>query len=600
MFRRRKQATQRVPSSSKRTPSNNGVGFQLGDDVEQFVHSRQEQLIKASDPDLEEEESADEPEATEFEALPVIDVSDSEKEEEVEDDSSDEEQEGGENADGDGDEKDWGSRRHLWYGGDTYEYEIMENDEREEALREEEEEAIRLQKKAIEMLRPEDFGDATVAVDQNGDVDSGDVSNEDVDAQATENETMPSADAPVAAAPGIPILTREALECERKMEFWKPIFKVSDTAASLFHLYSSFVCNVAFYLSLHTDPEARHVDLRSHPVVARLVRIRLLLQQALKLPDATRTSWNEAIAHDVHGRVDAHKVAQETAWSARDDQNSTPTQNGTAYVEDKTDQVLEYVHRVFASKEDPAERKGETVNEGKVSEKKNKKRKRSGKRAAEKGEDLTIQVEEDDDMVGALLYNSDRIGEEEMDYVTKHRKQRKLIQLVNQMEQDRKNKEGKRATSADVDHIPNARRMTHILAPRDLEDLRADDSDLDDSVEDDDEVTQMGIKKEKKNACRARKIAEVTKPHVYTFDDQINANEKRRATSQVVKNRGFVRYRSRDKKTPRTKNRLAYAKAVKRRKSVAREYVGKPGLSYSGESSGINMSARKGSKLSSV
>lgn len=93
--------------------------------------------------------SADELEAIKQEYLP-FDASDSDEDDDHTDASSDDA--------GDDDRKDWGSRRHVWYGGDTQEYEIMGDGERETALLDEEE-AVRMHTEALSSLGAEDFQD---------------------------------------------------------------------------------------------------------------------------------------------------------------------------------------------------------------------------------------------------------------------------------------------------------------------------------------------------------------------------------------------------------------------------------------------------------
>lgn len=540
----------RPPRKRKLPPP---VDFKLDDHVDQFVNARHTQLQTLADSDSEGVPSADEPEAVEREVLPFENASSSDSDDADLDDAE-------HNAD-----HDWGSRKRAWYGADTDLYEIMGDDERTAALDGEEKEAILMQKDSMAALRPEDFHDAAGAPsssdddEHNGAADDEDVFDASVARSHAADHVL------VAAAPEVPLLVAEAARYEREMLTMRESAQLYHSRAVLFHLYSAFCCNVAFYLALRTDPRVGTVDFRTHPVISRIVRIRAMLDLAIAKPLGPCIDPPRARAAAA-ARMDPLPV-------------------------DEVDV--------------------ETGEEKKKGKKKSKKEKRKKTRDVAPISDDPVpeavyDVDDDED-VNALVTDArgddDQVGDE-----AESRKRRKLNQLVGVMERERKNKEKRRMVSDDVDYVPQERKAfpvsgSKFASANDTGDLFADDvpGHDDDNEEDDDDVTnRLLAKKDKRDARKARQVAEAAKPHVYRFDDRVDVDAKRRASSQIVKNRGLTRYRPRDKKIPRTKNRLAYEKAITKRKSVVRDYVGNVAPNYAGESTGINMSARKGSKLSSV
>jgi len=96
--------------------------------------------------------------------------------------------------------------------------------------------------------------------------------------------------------------------------------------------------------------------------------------------------------------------------------------------------------------------------------------------------------------------------------------------------------------------------------------------------------------------------AEVTNPLANNDDLDIDEEDeeggtKRSITMEMAKNRGLTASRNKKTKTPRSKNRLKYDNALKKRKGAVRE-VRKELSRYGGEQSGINVRVRKGVKIS--
>jgi hypothetical protein len=449
----------------------------------------------------------------------------------------------------------WGGRRRMWYGGDTQDYEIMGEEEREEALQDEEEEALRLQSKLLGSMRPEDFldSDHEEAGDNETVGEGGGVSHE---AEDVSDVTELSVD----LAPEVSVLALELIASLRLMRELKSSIPVSRSALLRFHVMASFATNVAFYLSLRTDPDASKVDLKAHPVIGSIVRIR-----------------------------EVRKACDPIDWKVYDHAGSSSSGAIQEMAINKASALdLERIADLSGSKSEP----GQVVtNAG--TEKKRRKR----KRAQSTGLDSAV-----DDMAfeSTIVDSSVPVG---MTYKDRHdedaARRRKFSRMVGVLERERQNRALLRATPGDMDVARDVTSGQQLSNPSSSD---ARDNLMNPPDDEGDEALMERIleKRNRKEARLARK-RETEQPHVYRFDDGIkDKTMRRRASQQIVLNRGLTRYRPRDRKTPRTKNREAFGKAVKKRRSVVRDPVVEKPVSYGGEASGINMRARKGSRLSEV
>jgi U3 small nucleolar RNA-associated protein 3 len=80
-------------------------------------------------------------------------------------------------------------------------------------------------------------------------------------------------------------------------------------------------------------------------------------------------------------------------------------------------------------------------------------------------------------------------------------------------------------------------------------------------------------------------------------DDALAAGKKRAVTYEIMTNRGLVPHRKKENRNPRVKKRMAYDKAVIRRKGQVREVVAGSTASYPGEKTGIKANLSRSRKL---
>lgn len=84
--------------------------------------------------------------------------------------------------------------------------------------------------------------------------------------------------------------------------------------------------------------------------------------------------------------------------------------------------------------------------------------------------------------------------------------------------------------------------------------------------------------------------------HPPAQDPEAGRGEARAITREMEKNRGLTPHRSKEKKNPRKKHRLGFAKAQVRRKGQVQD-VKTPSSSYGGEETGIKAMVAKSRRL---
>lgn len=521
-----------------------------GSDSESDTHDASgSRVVEKEVYDIELSESEDEQVLPEPSVANIANDSDDDEGEEIDED----------------DYGDWGGRRRKYYGVDTDEFEIMEEDERIEALQEEEEEAVRLQKKQLSTLQASDYADD----------DDDDVTDEEEDGEEVSDAAECLAK-PISTAPEVSALAKELQKYFQLLKAWKGRQKWGDVAKTRYHLYAAYVSNIAFYFALLSDPESASIDARDHPVVKRIVELRQLIidHETIEVKKSQRVNPKNSENH-VAG-VKAKEPASQTAEEAEVRVNA-------AADEGRGD------HAELQNKEQTS------------SVQKKKKQRQADAQTARSARKAGVKLDDEMQLVQSLLKRSNSV--ELTPNATKggsSQKQRKLNRITGALDSQAKNDAKRRVISADMDHEWNQTgpKKQALPSPETGAETsnEVEGNDLA-TLGDEEFVEHMLQKNQKKSGRKKRKEADA--PHVYTFNDSANVGDRRRASTQVVLNRGLTRYRPKEKKTPRTKNKLAYAKAVKRRKGMVRDAVAvKPGVSYGGESSGINVNARRGAKLS--
>ena len=450
-------------------------------------------------------------------------------------DSSDDEEESSDGAEND--DADWGGRRRKYYGGDTEEHEIMEDEERDEALEEEEAEALRLQRKQLSEMQASDYGIPDVGNDADEEDDDSD------DESELKHDFTPD----------LAKLTSELRKYYKLLEVWRERATWGPIAQTRYHLYATYATSIAFYLTLLTDPKSRDSDPRDHPVVGRLVELRKLIDE------------HETVA------VAVPETAPPVIAEANEDETERP----------RTNESSEPSSHLAADEEIDSSSKTVEPAPADVPKKKRKKKKKVKPSTSEDD-----QGKNDEALVRSLLVRPKKdSADENDDKVVSKDRQRQLNKVTGALDSEVKNASRRKIQSADAEPLRPPPDVPRGEGPEPVSEALTDAAEVERLLEG------------KRGKKRARKEKPQT-AHVYSFDDTVAENARRRASTQVVLNRGLTRYRPKEKKTPRTKNKAAYASAVKKRRTVVREAVAvKPGLSYGGEATGININARRGARL---
>mmetsp|Transcript_6978 Transcript_6978/g.17097 ORF Transcript_6978/g.17097 Transcript_6978/m.17097 type:complete len:496 (+) Transcript_6978:437-1924(+) len=467
----------------------------------------------------------------------------------------------------------------AFYGADNVDYELMDSEEEKEALRDEEEEAIEIQKRQRENMLAADF----LALEDNGESEDDDTAqaSEEKPNKASqtwgqmagiedyydEDKLVLSLEAEFRAAVEGSELLKKELAMARSQGLRQGFISHAELRYSV---SLSYVQNLSFYLTFKVgggDPSA-------HPVVEELVKLKMAMQNLQKIGPSLSS---EAAAKYAETENKKAAAAAKTETRPLYDENSGEDSES-------------------AGLNDADDADGLAQNHG------------DDESGSENGglSDAPDEKDMDDDFVQAILR---RGAPPDKPNHNAGGKQGKLNEFLTHLDNERKSDAVKRKVSADAtgDLLPgqSAERNENVQngevfnpgAP-DSDDGIASDDELD---EDEEEPTAPSSKVQRKALRREARKKETAKkvPHKYTFKDNIAEGEQRRASVDILKNRGLTPYRKKDKKNPRVKHRTKFASAVKRRRGAIREYKGQNMSGYGGETTGINKRATKSVRLRS-
>lgn len=485
------------------------------------------------------EDSEDENEAPLVDpgAVGVMNLSSSE-----EGSDSESEEEGKDKAEG------WGGRRRDYYGGDAEDYEVMDVEEREEVLGAEEEEAVKKQKVLLEGMEEGDFGEID---NDDDDEDADDESADEVEKLVKEGEES---------------VGGMVVELRRVWTEIGDIRKMDDESLGrmgvrvrLDILFSYCQC-LLYYIGLMADPEYK-MDHKWHPVVSELVRLRNLDEKTKSFVNSTnKTTRSNTEAAKQKGHVAIEQRKRKGSNKAVDVERETlkpaVQQDGNnqenSKVPPSVDELEQERNRNIASK-------------------------------------TFVDEDDDDEFMNRVMGKRSKRSESEVEKKAT-KKSRKLNQIVSKLERGRQAK--RRAGEADVDHDPVVVRNDSWAKSRESE-WEGGRDQAREHVTEEEKALREHLRGEK-----VLKKAGKGEGHVYTYDDRVGDNERRKATKQVLSNRGLVAARPKAKRNPRMKHKGSFTKAKKRRRGAVRDVITNYNASnYAGEATGINPRARRSTNL---
>ncbi|CAO3636788.1 unnamed protein product [Mucor fragilis] len=518
-----------------------------------------------------------------------------------EDELSDDDIAGKNEEDEEIDDKTWGTSKKAYYDAD----EGSDIDE----MREEEEEALRIQKEQLANMDEADFVDDALAGwglgnDEDAEADKKlveDVSKEledisfDVMKVEKRRKNLPVAEKIKIIQNESPELIDLLDEFKDKVEIvntLKPLVekiqskkKEQDAAAQfLFFKYQTlmnYMTNISFYFALKAS-EAN--DIREHPVIQALFKLR----QTLEKLDGLEEKLESDIESFVVGLDQEEKPA--TITKPKQSKKSSKKSKASAVINHESEIESELESDQQGDSEDEQDILNEIQDieqEFKSLKKLAKKRKRAA-------------VSDDFGELDALdeLDMEDKIAKKKSirDYVAKiDSKQAKNasryqgdvdLPYRDRVKQERKGVAQPQDTSADLD---NADWDEDDTAAAD--EVRNGKADSDDEYYADIVANKDAIKRAKKENYEAERTP------IESRDIEVQDGHKRLASYKMLKNKGLTPHRKKENRNARVKHRNKYAKQMKKLSST-RAVVKTQTAGYGGEMSGVKTNVIKSVKLS--
>ncbi|GFY82546.1 Sas10/U3 ribonucleoprotein (Utp) family protein [Actinidia rufa] len=532
----------------------------------------------------------------------------------------------------------WGRRKDLYHGGDNFDYELQSSDE--ELPAEEEAEVLRLQKEKAKSLSMEDFGLEDVSQDESdgeptleeilGKGKAAPKSSADKEAHdepayeevkkdlnaLSKEEQM---DVVYSSAPELVGLLSELNDALEELEnkvnpLLRKVKEGGNTMKAGMHymevkqlLLMTYCQAITFYLLLKSEGQ----PVRDHPVIARLVEIKNLLDKVKELDVNLPSDLENILGKKIQTETVRKSLGVDVTMASDSliniDMHAVGKQEATVVPREAV-RVL----KVDSSKNDESKgRKRKHLNDqvGMQSMEMLKVRSALEEKLKQKGIFGSI-ASKHDRVQKTQLETLDDFDDEATDLgkVTPGTSKGHATSLssskLSQRVTPQLNKP--KAVSGD-DDLPmrddiGERRRRHelrVLAGAGIKSVDdVDDgpgsleSDEEDDMEDGVQSESADELYEQAKQQRAAKLAAKAEMYSRTSAVQSNPEEtlvdgKRHITYQMEKNRGLTRARKKLIKNPRKKYKLKHQKAVVRRKGQVRD-IKKPTGPYGGEASGIN------------
>ncbi|KAL1923775.1 uncharacterized protein VTP21DRAFT_8755 [Calcarisporiella thermophila] len=611
----RKRSTYKKPQKINRGdedefdgPGSKIKAIRTWDDVEhdsedEFFEKRDKILLEDEAPQADEDESEEE--------VFGIDVPDSDEEEEEEEE---EEAPSGESSSAEDEDeapdydRAWGSSKKAYYDAD----EASDLDE----AKEEEAEALRLQKKRLTAMQEEDFLDeeigwtsASLERDEEAErklVEDFSKDLEDATFDVMTERIEKRAGSQLSAAEKVKILQNESPELiELLGEFKEKVNIINEKLAPIlekartrgiekhpildlirlkYQTLLNYLTNVSFYFVLKSSATQQ---LREHPVIDSMVNLKTMLNKIEKM----------------------EKKLKKHVTAFMEELEKEPTENGTNGV-DESDK--------------PKRKSKQKASKNGVKSKATKKKASKAKVAYEDAEGNEAEEEDEDESEDALLQYEDSFKSmkklnkkrkrdvndfgdlEAMDMVDaedKAQRKKSLRHYASKIDQAASKKTLNHKYQGDVD-IPYKDRTRAVQQPSkkrtetELDDEEWDEVDFKDAAaaqhnneesDGEDMYEAVASSKRAKLAAKRQAAAEWDAAHLAMYDDeagQLPDGSKRQVDYAILKNKGLTPHRRKEQRNPRVKHRKQFEKASKKLTSFKRVYKAPTGA-YGGEATGI-------------
>ncbi|XXG54453.1 hypothetical protein AAC387_Pa03g2327 [Persea americana] len=541
----------------------------------------------------------------------------------------------------------WGKRKHMYYSAENIDYEIQSSDE--DLAAEEEAEVLKLQKERAQRLHMEDFGleDDQDESDSDGQIetlqdllaekkkshmdkaaeDDTSINYEEVQKDVNALTKEEQMEVVYSAAPELVGLLAELNDAFNELENKvKPLIRMMEERKAIpdggMHylevkkvLLLTYCQAISFYLLLKSEGH----PVRDHPVIARLVEIKNLLDK-MKQIDDTFVSHIDNILNHEHG---TELEAKQPKVNGPLLSEPSPTNNNVSFAKAREvavdDEIPELVKVALSMDHNSQDMKSkcqdnqvslQSLKMMKVRESLEEKLKQKGLHgsivskinATKKNplQPMNGRMETKDDFDDEVM-DEEVVGQGLINGRASSLHSSKLSQLAS------KAKKAKLVSGDDDlpvrDDIGERRRKFELQVlgkagaaavddsgdeMRDQENAGADsmDEDEDGGPEESEDEFYKEVKQQRAAKISTKAVLYSRAPTVPSLPET-EVDGKRLITYQMEKNRGLTRARKKLTKIPRKKYKLKHQKAVVRRKGQVRE-IRKPSGPYGGETTGIN------------
>ncbi|CAH2060658.1 unnamed protein product [Thlaspi arvense] len=527
--------------------------------------------------------------------------------------------------DKDKDEKKETGKWRQRHGGDNVDYEIQSDDE---DLIAEEKEAKRLRAEQLESITPADAGleddseeesdreltmeeisvkgkKATKSITDKKEKDDKDTHVEEIKKDLNSLSKEEQMDVVYSSAPEIVGLLSELNDAVDELENKiNPVMsKLKEVGVPLNGatkylevkqlLLLTYCQSITFYFLLKSEGQL----IRDHPVLARLVDIKALLDKIKELdgelPPGFEESLSRSIANETEQKVvkeDAPdsssvvKITQDTVGPMKIDKKIKGEKR--KHQNDKVDMQSEEMLKLRAALEGKLRNNGVFGSTVSKSDKAQKRQKLANRK-----------LETFDDYVDDADNSTPDVPADKLTKLVSTKRKPKTISGDDDLPQrddigERRRKfELKVLAGAGVNSEEDGKNESGTFASED-DDNDDDDIDMVDNDGESEEGSEDEFYKQVKQTHQAKRSAKAEiysrKPSFPPSSLPESVDGKRFISNEMNKNRGLTRHRNKDLKNPRKKYRVKHQQKVIRRKGQVRDIRKPSGPSYGGEGSGIN------------
>ncbi|KAG0745088.1 hypothetical protein G6F57_001395 [Rhizopus arrhizus] len=555
-------------------------------DSEDDFHDERGKILLDGQEEVEEEELSD----REVYGLDGLD----------EEEASEEEEEEKEELKDAEDIEAWGTSKKAYYNAD-------EASDIEE-MREEEEEALRIQKEQLAHMDEEDFVDDTLpgwglgaANDTEADkklVEGVTKDLEDISFSTTHADKRRRK---IANSEKIKIIQNESPELIDLLDEFKERSKTveelqnivekiqkkekQEEHAAQFLLFKyqtlmNYMTNISFYFALKASNAS---DVREHPVIQALFNLRQTLEKVENLEQKLNSEIDEFIETLTNESITIKKIDIKKTKKEK----KQPVLEET-YSEDGIEEEFEHFDEEDLEESD----REDEYNVEDIEEEFKSLKKAAKKRKRQDVEDFgELDALDELDMEDKLIKKKSI-----RDYVAKiESKQAKNtnkyqgdsdLPYRDRVKQERKGVAQPQDNSADLDD-----------ADWDEDDAAAADEVRNGKADSDDEYYAEIAAQKAANKRAKLEEYEASRPEIESRDIEVEEGQKRLASQKILKNRGLTPHRKKENRNARVKNRMKYDKKMKKLSSTRAVY--KPlSSNYGGEMSGVKTNVVKSVKLS--